>query len=329
MVKSLLRSDLAGDLIDQLEENKHYTRDVHHHDGLKEETIELLQDFDDLGKKKGIYVEISFEDITQNDKQETLIISLKDKILTYLRSFSLKEDPLILVCGLGNPYLTSDAIGPRVVRDLWVSHGLDKSLRDAQGLKYVMAFSPNVLAHTGMESSEVIQSLVDHYHVDVLIVVDALAAKNYTSINRVIQMSDVGIYPGSGVGNHRLPITKELLKIPVLCIGIPTVVSIHNVFFDLLSTLESYFAWMKAPENKLKIGHVSAYQGTLSAEEKTYLLGEVGRLEMEEKRQLIDEVLSPLHQHMILCDKQVDLSCELLAKIVSSSLNRAFMKESS
>ena len=145
----------------------------------------------------------------------------------------------ILIVGLGNRNVTPDALGPNVIDQLQVTRHLYKEFGNAafsQPCKYlVSSIIPGVMAQTGMESLEIIKGIVHQTKPDYVIVVDALAARSTKRLNRTIQISDTGIHPGSGVGNHRNGISKETLGIPVLSIGIPTVVDAATIVADSLS----------------------------------------------------------------------------------------------
>ena len=139
-----------------------------------------------------------------------------------------KQDYTALVVGLGNRDVTPDALGPHVVEELYVTRHIIKEYgkyaMDEKEAHMVSAIAPGVMAQTGMESAEIIKGIVNEIKPDFVIAIDALAARNTKRLNRTIQIADTGISPGSGVGNHREGITKETLGVPVLAVGIPTVV---------------------------------------------------------------------------------------------------------
>ena len=139
------------------------------------------------------------------------------------------EELSVLVVGLGNREVTPDALGPRVVDNLFITRHIVKEYgKYAFGEKNVNRISsivPGVMAQTGMESLEIIHGIIDETKPDLVIVIDALAARSTKRLNRTIQVTDTGINPGSGVGNHRHGLNKKSLGIPVISIGIPTVVS--------------------------------------------------------------------------------------------------------
>lgn len=154
-----------------------------------------------------------------------------------------EDDPsmVILIVGLGNRQITADALGPLVVDNLLINRHLIKEFgRHATlhaGGKSICSLEPGVMAKTGMETAEIIEGVVKQIKPDVLIVVDALAARSLRRLNRTIQITDTGIWPGSGVGNHRNAIDKETLGIPVIAIGVPTVVDSATIVLDALEKI--------------------------------------------------------------------------------------------
>lgn len=145
----------------------------------------------------------------------------------------------LLVVGLGNRYMTADALGSRVLEDLLVTRHLkdipDESLQDR--LRGVCAVAPGVLGVTGLETAEVVQGVVEHVHPAAVIAIDALAARESSRICTTVQITDTGIRPGSGVGNHRAGLTRETLGVPVIAIGVPMVVYASVIARDALSLL--------------------------------------------------------------------------------------------
>lgn len=152
-----------------------------------------------------------------------------------------KEDFSILVVGLGNRKVTPDALGPYVVDNLNITRHIVKEYgKYAMGeedVRLVSAIVPGVMAQTGMETVEIIKGIVRETKPDMIIAIDALAARSSKRLNRTIQITDTGINPGSGVGNHRNAITKDTVGIPVLAIGVPTVVDAATIVNDTMENL--------------------------------------------------------------------------------------------
>ena len=178
---------------------------------------------DSLGKPKGPYITIEAKDLSTNDgsfhkeMSEALFLNKKEKIL---------------IAGLGNADVTADSLGPKVVNNLYSTRHLQKEGIGNYQFE-LSAIAPGVMAQTGIETSEILESLADRIKPDVVIVIDALAARSYSRLNKTIQISDTGIAPGSGVGNHRNEITQHTIGVPVLAIGVPTVISVPAIIHDV------------------------------------------------------------------------------------------------
>ena len=149
------------------------------------------------------------------------------------------EEGCVLVAGLGNRAITPDAIGPKVQEHTLITRHLVHGLPDYFGhFRPVAALSPGVLGTTGMESGELVRSVCRDLHPACVVAVDALASRSLSRLCRTVQISDSGIAPGSGVGNHRTALTRQDLGVPVLAIGVPTVVEAGTLAADLLGTEE-------------------------------------------------------------------------------------------
>ncbi len=146
----------------------------------------------------------------------------------------------VLVAGLGNRDITADSVGPKVVESLLVTRHIkrmDKGLFAEAGFGELAALAAGVLGQTGMESAEVLAGVVEKIKPRCVIVIDALASRRLERLASTIQISDTGICPGSGVSNHRAALTRETLGVPVISVGIPTVVDAGTLAFDLLEEL--------------------------------------------------------------------------------------------
>ena len=183
---------------------------------------------DSLGKPKGTYITIEAKDLSNDgsfhkEMSEALFLNLKEM---------LNKKKKILIAGLGNAGVTADSLGPKVVNNLYITRHLQKEGIGNYQFE-LSAIAPGVMAQTGIETSEILESLADRIKPDVVIVIDALAARSYSRLNKTIQISDTGIAPGSGVGNHRNEITQHTIGVPVLAIGVPTVISVPAIIHDV------------------------------------------------------------------------------------------------
>lgn len=201
-----------------------------------------------MKKPVGTYITIEAPNLSIPDEEYHSEISFE--LAKYLKKFITNKkgkDPEILVVGLGNRKVTPDALGPYVVDNLNITRHIVKEYgKYAMGKDHVhlvSAIVPGVMAQTGMETVEIIRGTVNETRPDMVIVVDALAARNSKRLNRTIQIADTGINPGSGVGNHRHAITKDTIGVPVIAIGVPTVVDaatiVHDAMENILRTLET------------------------------------------------------------------------------------------
>lgn len=194
-----------------------------------------------MGKPMGSYVTIEAPALVEPDEDYHREISdcLAGELLRMIPH--AEQEQSVLVVGLGNREVTADALGPQVVDNLFITRHVvlayGKAAYNCTKMNLVSSIEPGVMAKTGMETAEIIQGVVEETKPDVLIVVDALAARSTKRLNRTIQVTNTGIQPGSGVGNHRNALTEETLKIPVIAIGVPTVVDAATIVGDALEKL--------------------------------------------------------------------------------------------
>lgn len=181
-----------------------------------------------LGKPRGVYLTLDVSALWRREK-DAFIRTVR--AMAALLEPLLPEEGTVLAAGLGNPAMTPDALGPRVLDHLLVT----RHLRDVlPGFRSVAGLGAGVLGSTGMEAAEWIRGAADHVQPAAVVVVDALAARNLDRLCSTIQISDTGLIPGSGVGNHRMALNQAGLGVPVVSIGVPTVVSVETAARDLL-----------------------------------------------------------------------------------------------
>ncbi len=191
-----------------------------------------------LGKPMGIY--ITLEAPAMTEPEEDYHQEISEVLAKNLRSILPEPDQehSILVVGLGNREVTADSLGPNVVDNLFINRHIvreyGKVAYNRSKMHQVSSLIPGVMAKTGMESAEIIKGVISETKPDIVIVIDALAARSTKRLNRTIQITNTGIHPGSGVGNHRNAITQESLNVPVLALGVPTVVDAATIVGDAL-----------------------------------------------------------------------------------------------
>jgi len=196
----------------------------------------------EMGKPMGNYLTLEAPGMASPDEDYHREIS--EVLAEYLRELigNDKKERSILVAGLGNRDVTPDALGPKTVSNLLITRHLikeyGKAVMGTEKSNQISGIVPGVMAQTGMETSEIIRGIVEQTKPDLLIVIDALAARSTKRLSRTIQLTDTGIQPGSGVGNHRNSLTKESLGIPVIAIGVPTVVEAAAIIYDAKGSCE-------------------------------------------------------------------------------------------
>ncbi len=186
------------------------------------------------------------------------------------------------------------------------------------------------MANTGIETFDIITSIVNKIKPKLLIVIDSLASSSIDRINKTIQITNTGIHPGSGVGNHRKELSQDTLGIPVLAIGVPTVVESSIIVNDTIDYLFKHLSYLKNnyDKSKLIITPNDQYRNkikelTLSEEEKKEVSGILGTLKEEEKKSLINEVLNSIHYDMIVTPKEIDFLIENLSETIANSINKS------
>ncbi len=253
-----------------------------------------------IGKVKGIYVTIDLKDLKNVDENEiqkasdTLSNELKGIIQKHV---SFKDD--IMVIGLGNIYVTPDSLGPKVINEIDVTRHIIKYLPQYidENARPVTAISPGVLGTTGIETYEILKGIVDNVKPKLLIVIDALASRNIERISSTIQISDTGIVPGAGVGNTRQEISKKTLGIPVIALGIPTVVESAVLVNDCLDLL------IEKMQNEAK--------------SNVFL----NQLKEQDNYETIKDVLNPQNYNMIVTPKEIDDLIENMKDVVARGIN--------
>ena len=244
-----IRTDLALEATERFTEENVEVRGVEIHEDYNEEKdirttvvkITTENGARTMGRPQGSYITIEAPGLSVHDEDYHREISLE--IARHLQNvINLERELSILVVGLGNSAITADSLGPHVVENLHITrhmireYGLQSLGKEK--MHRISGIIPGVMAQTGMESAEIVRGVVKETKPDLVLVVDALAARSTKRLNRTFQISDAGIYPGSGVGNHRNALTGESLGVPVLAIGVPTVVDAATIVGDALREME-------------------------------------------------------------------------------------------
>ncbi|WP_339228182.1 GPR endopeptidase [Oceanobacillus sp. FSL K6-2867] len=290
-----------------------------------------------LGKKPGNYVTIYADGVKKQDtaRQEAAAKVLAKEIEQLLVRNNIPIDANGLIVGLGNWNVTPDALGPMAVEKVLVTSHLFKLQQEtvAEGYREVAAVTPGVMGVTGIETSDIIFGIAEKYKPDFVIAIDALASRSIERVNETIQLSDTGIHPGSGVGNKRKEISQETLGVPVLAIGVPTVVDAVTITSDTIDFLLKHFGreWKEkdSPSKSLApagmtFGGKKLTEADMPNEvQRQSVLGMVGGLSEDEKRKLISEVLTPIGHNLMVTPKEVDGFMIDMANVIANGLNAA------
>lgn len=191
-----------------------------------------------MKKPIGTYTTIDFEErfiFEQKDYMDAVGKRLQKELAAIL-PHKIKKDATILVTGLGNRFATPDALGPYVLEQIEVNRHLSVQyvgMELQKGMK-ICGMIPGVLGQTGMESSEILKGVIENVHPDCMLVVDSLATRSIKRLCTTIQLTDTGISPGAGIGNNRSEINQNTMNIPVIAIGVPTVVEAGTIVYDTL-----------------------------------------------------------------------------------------------
>ena len=283
-------------------------------------------------KKDGNYITLSFEDITDNNNYEKVMNKLIDILKEILALNNINNLSSCLVVGLGNRKSTPDSLGVKALDNITItSHIID--ITHDKTIRRVSGFAPSVKAATGIESSLIIKSLIDEIKPDFVIAIDALASRNIERINKTIQITDTGIHPGSGIGNNRLEISKHTMDIPVIAIGVPTVVLSSTIVADTIEYLYKHISYIKENESLNKLSYQKRnYKNklknqTLTNNEKENLLGLFGTLNISEQHMLINEVLDKTELNMIVTPTEIDFIIDKLSTLIASSINNVLNRQ--
>lgn len=317
-----LRTDLLIEKIDDTIKNNHYEIEKIIVDDITLEKDNLLN------KKEGRYITISYNDVTDRDNYKKVLDILNKCFCEILIDTKIKKDDKCLIIGLGNRDIISDALGYRTIRNITVTRPLyllndyDKRYRN------VSILEPNVIGVTGIESIDIITGVIEKIKPDFIIAIDSLCASSIDRLNKTIQITNAGIAPGSGIGNNKKELSYETLNVPVIAIGVPTVVDSGVIVSDTINYLMKKISYLKNNLNnnldKLKpinkVNYLKEDQ-ELNDNEKQEILGLIGLLDSNDIKKLVWEVLSPLNANMIVTTKEIDFIIEKLSLLISDCLN--------
>lgn len=327
--KYKIRTDL---IVEHLNNFKEYEKHEEQYKDIKVETITLDKDSAKLiSKKEGVYKTIYFEDVTDEDNFNNLLSATIKALKDLLKSINIKDSYSCLIVGLGNRKATPDALGPLTVDSIKITRQIvELGLPLDSKYRVISSLVPGVMGTTGIETKEIIEGVIEKTKPDFLIVIDALAASSLERINKTIQITDTGIHPGSGLLNNRFEISKETLAIPVIAIGIPTVVDATTIVSNTINYIFRHFSYEKENINNSKLKLVppssrdyKSHDKTLNREEREEVMGLIGNLSEDEIKTLITEVLTPLGYNLLVTPKEIDFVTQKLSLLLSKALNKS------
>ncbi len=295
-----IHTDLALETKEKFEEDQVEIRGVVVEEDYNEEKdirtttvkIETENGAKAMGRPQGVYITLEAPNLSVPDEDYHREISRE--LAKHMRKLiPIKEEMNVLVVGLGNREITPDALGPEVVSNLHITRHIIREY-GVQGIgeehaHSISGLAPGVMAQTGMETMEIIRGVAEETRPDVIIAIDALAARSIKRLNRTIQITDTGIHPGSGVGNHRTGLNENTLGVKVIGIGVPTVVDAATIVHDSMAHL-------------------------------------LDTLEEAEKKEFLEEMIAPSLYSMFVTPKDVDETMKRLSYTISEGLNLTFAK---
>jgi len=275
-------------------------------DDIKITNVKIVSDVGEkmMGKPKGTYITIDIPEFVHYDGEAMDRVSIvMGKVLKPL--IKLEDSMTALVVGLGNWNVTPDSIGPKVISKIMVTRHLKELVPDSidEGVRPVCAISPGVLGITGMETGEIIRGIVEKIKPNLVICIDALASRKMDRVNRTIQIGTSGISPGAGIGNRRMQINQATLGVPVIAIGVPTVVDAATLANDTIDLV------------------LDEMIRTANAGGEFYNM--LKSIDKQEKQKMITEILNPYVGNLVVTPKEIDMVINSLSKIIANGLNIA------
>lgn len=327
-----VRTDLLSEILDK--ELKDYKREIKSVDNIKVESIFLDKESSlTINKKSGIYKTVYFEDITDEDNYQKLNKVLISELKEFFNLKKLTNLKNCLIIGLGNRLSTPDAIGPLTLDDIKVTRHLFTLGFDVlDKYRSIATFTPGVMGTTGIETYDAVMGIIDNIKPDFIIVIDSLCASSIDRLNKTIQITDTGIHPGSGIGNNRKELSFETLNIPVIAIGIPTVVEASTIVSNSIEYLFNHLSYEIDNKDKKSLKFVPTisrdykeHKNNFTKVEKENLLGIVGGLDSASSKDLMREVLLPLGYNYIVSSKEIDFVVKKISVLLADSLNNSLL----
>lgn len=287
-------------------------------DGITVSTLVILTEnaAKSMGRPRGHYITIEAPDMVENDEggHRRISLELADVLKRLIHKklmdsrkeqkeesdTCMLEELSILIVGMGNREVTPDALGPRVIDNMFITRHIIKEYGKYafcdENVSKISGIVPGVMAQTGMECLEIVRGVVRETKPDIVITVDALAARNAKRLGRTIQLTDTGITPGSGIGNHRHALNEKSVGVPVISLGVPTVVDAATIVSDAMQSLIEAMS-----------------------------ISNLKKLDDRERQELARELLSPQLNGMFVTPKDIDDSIKRLSFLISEGINIALL----
>lgn len=310
-------TDLAIELHDILQEERRQVKEEYELSGIKVSVSNIQDEIEvttvdvtteegarEMGKPMGRYITVESKALRENDPDTHELIT-KELAAKLGELHQLKPDGQVLIVGLGNWHVTPDALGPKVIDKVLVTRHIPKEAlpEGLEGIRFTSAIAPGVMGMTGVETAEIVKGVVDRTKPDLIIAIDALASRSTNRINSTIQVSNTGVAPGTGMGNKRLQINEATMGVPVIAIGVPTVVDAATLINDAMDKVAADMA-----------SYVE--EGSAFYE----MLQDLGN---ENRYPVIKDILDPYEGNMFVTPKEVDAVVERLSGVIANSINMA------
>ena len=329
-----IRTDMIVDTIDTSSDNSDIKSYKKEFDNISVEEIIIDKKSSEIYKRKnGIYKTLTFKDITDKDNFKKVEKVLIDEIRDLMEKLKISNTASCLIIGLGNNKSTPDSLGPKCIETVLVTRYLFDLGEVEEGYRNTSSFTPGVTGTTGIETKKLIEGVVNVSKPDFLIIIDALASSSIERVNKTIQITDVGIAPGSGVGNNREELNSKTFNIPTIAIGVPTIVDAVTIVSDTFKYMMRQFNYKLENLDNKKLKFVDELhqnylneEGELSFENKEKILGIVGTLKDDDLKKLIYEVLSPIDYNLMVTPKEIDFIMEKLSLLIANSINKVLHK---
>lgn len=297
------RTDLADEIVTSSKDTKEYSVTNKTYHDVNISYITIHKDNNSFNKKKGDYISIEFSNGEDQKNRDIIKEVLVDNLKQLIGKYKLSSNAKVLIVGLGNESFMADALGPMSAKEIIVTNHifeLDPS-SIKEGTKCVSLLVPGVMGQTGLETADIVKSVTDFYKPNLIIFIDALASRSIARVNRVIQVCDTGIEPGSGIGNNRKPMDKEYLGAPCIAIGVATVVGASSIVDETIGIIEKMYG-------DIPLNH------SIFKDRNRY--------------QVIADVLEEKGLNMVVTPKQIDEDVKNISYIIGNSINESLHNES-